>query len=106
MTTEEFDKLYQALEFQNKFKAICHDVYQGYIEAFASLGIFDCEDLKQEGLIKVWLTKSGQPINYYIKAVQNHLLDMVRKAVLRDEIAPTESIDMNMAYSIYGKSEQ
>ena len=101
MTNSEFESLYHNKEFHNKFKSICNDFFVSNRDELVAVAIFDVEDLEQEGLIDVWQSEAGKDISYYIKTIQNRLLDIIGKATNREEIAQFEEIDSNLAYGAF-----
>ena len=101
MTNTEFESLYRDKEFHNKFKSVCNDFFLSNRDELTAVAIFGVEDLEQEGLIDVWQSEAGKDISYYIKTIQNRLLDIVGKATNREEIVQFEEIDSNLAYGIY-----
>ena len=103
MTNTEFELLYHNKEFYNKFKSVCNDFFLSNRDELMAVAIFDVEDLEQEALLEVSQEEYGKEISYYIKAIQNQMLDIVRKATRREEIAQFEEIDSNLAYGAYSE---
>lgn len=104
MTNSEFETLYHDKEFYNKFKSICNDFFVSNRGELAAVAIFDVEDLEQEALLEVAQEEYGKEISYYLKAIQNQMLDITRKATNREGIAQFEEIDSNLAYGAYEES--